>query len=170
MTILEQLNDTNTPQRLDNHIFFGSIHSLTHTDFLLENNIKFFINVDISTEILSHIYHEVRSNMADEIVIVNIDNDSQIPTDNDLISSYHWQNTSLLQQLIHNLDFLSGVNNNGEPLTPPPESHYRNAYVQFDHSNDSVSTLDKLASVWQQVRIYSHKYFSSGQRSQIPSL
>lgn len=46
--------------------------------------------------------------------------------------------------MIHHLDFLSGINNHGEPLTPPPESHYRNAYVQFDHPSDSVSILDKL--------------------------
>ncbi|EJS41528.1 YOR342C [Saccharomyces arboricola H-6] len=144
MTIPEQLNDADIPQRLDNHIFFGSIHSLAQTNFLVENNIRYFINVDIPTEILSYIYHELRPNLLDEIVIVNIDNNSQIPMDNDLVRSYHWHNTSLLQQLIHHLDFLSGININGEPLTPPPESHYRNAYVQFDHSHDPISALDKL--------------------------
>ncbi|AJT72244.1 AEG_G0052560.mRNA.1.CDS.1 [Saccharomyces cerevisiae] len=144
MTILEELNDSSIPQRLNNHIFFGSVHSLTHTDFLVENNVRFFINVDLSTELISHIYHEVRSKFAHEIVIVNIDNDSQIPIESDLVRSFHWHNTSLLQQLIHHLDFLSGINNHGEPLTPPPESHYRNAYVQFDHPSDSVSILDKL--------------------------
>ncbi|CAI4052354.1 uncharacterized protein SKDI_15G4780 [Saccharomyces kudriavzevii IFO 1802] len=144
MTMLEQFNNGSIPQRLDNHIFFGSIHSLTHTDFLLENNVRFLINVDISTEILSHIYHELRSNLLDEVIVVNIDNDSHVPMDNDLVRSYHWHNTSLLQQLIYHLDFLGNINNNGEPLTPPPESHYRNAYVQFDDSNDSASTLDRL--------------------------
>ncbi|KOG96814.1 uncharacterized protein DI49_5154 [Saccharomyces eubayanus] len=145
MTILEQLNDADIPQRLDNHIFFGSIHSLTRTNFLLENGIRYIINVDIPTETLSHIYHELRPSLFDETVIVNIDNDSQISMENDLVRSYHWYNSSLLQQLIHHLDFLDDINNNGEPLTPPPESHYRNAYVQFDHgSNDSVSALDNL--------------------------
>ncbi|AJT73213.1 AHL_G0052560.mRNA.1.CDS.1 [Saccharomyces cerevisiae] len=144
MTILEELDDASIPQKLDNHIFFGSVHSLTHTDFLVENNVRFFINVDISTELISHVYHEVRPNLADEIVIVNIDNNSQIPIDSDLVRSFHWHNTSLLQQLIHHLDFLGDINNNGEPLTPPPESHYRNAYVQFDHSTDSPSILDRL--------------------------
>lgn len=145
MTILEQLNDADIPQRLDNHIFFGSIHSLTRTNFLLENGIRYIINVDIPTETLSHIYHELRPSLFDETVIVNIDNDSQVPMDNDLVRSYHWHNSSLLQQLIYHLDFLDVINNNGEPLTPPPESHYRNAYVQFDRgSNDSVSALDSL--------------------------
>ncbi|CAI4065282.1 hypothetical protein SUVZ_08G3590 [Saccharomyces uvarum] len=145
MTILEQLNDADIPQRLDNHIFFGSIHSLTRTNFLLENGIRYIINVDIPTETLSHIYHELRPSLLDETVIVNIDNDSHISMDNDLVRSYHWHNSSLLQQLIHHLDFLDVMNNNGEPLTPPPESHYRNAYVQFDHgSHDPVSALDNL--------------------------
>lgn len=100
-------------QQLDKNIFFGSLPSLNDLDTLRNNNIRFFIGVDIPTQTMSQLY--TQSNLINlyspqgmqDIVMINFDT-SIIPHAIDMMDPtvpvYINNNTMMLNQLVSHLD------------------------------------------------------------------
>lgn len=98
-------------QQLDKNVFFGSLPSLNNIDSLRENNIRFFIGVDIPTETMAKLY--TQSNLTNlyssptDIIMINFDSSivpKAINFNDHAISLYHQNNTMLLRSLVQHID------------------------------------------------------------------
>ncbi|CCD25208.1 uncharacterized protein NDAI_0E03910 [Naumovozyma dairenensis CBS 421] len=106
------LADQNTAHRLDNDLYFGSLETLsTQLQSIKQNNIRFFIAIDIPSEQCAQLYNQVISNLyesKDDVIMINFEsinsniNESSFQSD-ELLTSYRWNNTRLLQNLVNSL-------------------------------------------------------------------
>lgn len=140
-------------QQLDNNIYFGSLPSLGDLETLRNNNIRFFIGVDIPTETMAHVY--TQSNLINlyspqgmqDIVMINFDTSivpRKIDSNDPTVPVYIKNNTMMLNQLVGHLDpeiFITKQTIYGEKRN---YNHLKsnvfqlNNYTMFEQFNDWV--------------------------------
>ncbi|CAL9736990.1 hypothetical protein MOSE0_L01068 [Monosporozyma servazzii] len=140
-------------QQLDNNIYFGSLPSLGDLETLRNNNIRFFIGVDIPTETMAHVY--TQSNLINlyspqgmqDIVMINFDTSivpREIDSNDPTVPVYIKNNTMMLNQLVGHLDpeiFITKQTIYGEKRN---YNHLKsnvfqlNNYTMFEQFNDWV--------------------------------
>ena len=100
-------------QQLDKNIFFGSLPSLNDLDALKNNNIRFFIGIDIPTETMSQIYTQSNicnlysPNGTNDIIMINFDTSlmpQQFNVNDPAISCYINNNAVMLNKLTEQLN------------------------------------------------------------------
>lgn len=140
---LSQPIEQSRPQRLDNQTFFGPIDTLNQSDFLQENNIRFFIGVGIPTSRLATICSQskmLRDSM-NVVTMVNFDPEfvagqhyNNFEPQN-LTSNFQRHNTHQLQQLVSFLVNDNQSNGVSRYLTPLPEKSYISKLLYGDVSH-----------------------------------
>ncbi|CCH58248.1 hypothetical protein TBLA_0A04540 [Henningerozyma blattae CBS 6284] len=158
---------TKIPQRLNHNVLFGSVDLLTQPEFLVENNIRYFIGENIPTQELATIANGPNSpfNTVPDALMLNFDKDFN-PRNHDQIdqttSLFVQHNTSSLQNIISSVvEGNTRISQNG-PMTPNPDrvkisdllygdiSHYYPSSTFNDMYKDKFITFNDLLTIIKQ--------------------
>ncbi|CCF57508.1 hypothetical protein KAFR_0C05170 [Kazachstania africana CBS 2517] len=148
------------PQLLDKNIYFGTLQTITKHSVLLANqNIRYFIGIDIPTETVSQLYNDIVNSgiygSKDDILMINFDSKFLSPADydnlqlnNDPLTFYQWNNTRLLNSLINdrlslsqNFEFENALFGNKTNYTKSNVFTVDN-FEKFQYFNDLIAIIN----------------------------